>query len=130
MPLNKSTGNMYDFITHTWNRIKVHASGYDAVYFNFFAPKKIWENHKVNTKTKIETIKNRLNNIGLPYVVSKRDFYILKEDCRDENRNFKLLYSFLSEKERMLFYSGISDNNDEKKEIFNITLKNILRSKK
>ena len=22
MPLNKSTGNMYDFITHTWNTIK------------------------------------------------------------------------------------------------------------
>ena len=31
MPLNKSTGNMYDFITHTWNTIKgecPHGCGY------------------------------------------------------------------------------------------------------
>lgn len=93
--------------------ISIHASYRNHVYFNFFAPKKIWDDYEIFFSQKIAHIQKRLNNAGIPFVDYWGDFYF--NQTKAARKNIKIIKAFLTKEEKYSMYVLDDESISEKK---------------
>ena len=83
--------------------ISVHASGRTHVYFNFYAPKHIFDNALNERYEKEDKITKRLNSLGIPFISDILDFCIDEDSSDIDKQNISLAIDCLTEDEKYAF---------------------------
>lgn len=97
-------------------RITIHASGKNYVYFNFFAPKEIWDNHINQINYLQENVIKKLNSKNIPVITDGIELCIDKGCSLALKKNFLCARRYLTQEE--LSYLESSDLENFNPDIF------------